>query len=169
MRLQPRPSGHLGGIQLGVGSNGHRRHPHGRLMSAQCQRSGALAEHETSSETRLADGRQVRVDKYRGRVEAVIEASVPVLLRGDNREPASASEVMDAVTHLHAEASQYVEWLQGPDELDLQRLDLVRDFVHVPRAHELLAEISKCPAPRTTTWLWRNPACSGVADALPRN
>ncbi len=124
--------------------------------------SGTISERPTSSEVSLDEQLVLRVDTWRGRPEAVLEVSVPRLLRGDNSLPATVSEVHDAVRELHAQAAEFVRWKDAPDELEVIRLDVVRDFTGVSGGQRLLSELARLPPHRAGTAVHLTRACDGV-------
>jgi len=71
---------------------------------------------------------KLRVDDWRGCLEALVEFSVPRLLTGSNRQGASLFEAHDVLVSAYEEVSDLVGWECSPEALELMRLDLVRDF-----------------------------------------
>ena len=80
------------------------------------------------AETELSSGVKLRVDDWRGCLEALVEFSVPRLLTGSNRQGASLFEAHDVLVSAYEEVSDLVGWECSPEALELMRLDLVRDF-----------------------------------------
>jgi hypothetical protein len=95
---------------------------------------------------------KLRVDDWRGCLEALVEFSVPRLLTGSNRQGASLFEAHDVLVSAYEEVSDLVGWECSPEALELMRLDLVRDFQAAKHeARLLLGGLARVPASRART------------------
>lgn len=124
--------------------------------------TGATSETVTSAEVRVAHGVFLRADQWRGRPEVLMECSIPRLLRGDNTEAASIPDVRRATQTLWDLANEHVRWECEPDDLELMRMDVVRDFQRVPDAIGHLAGLARVPASRATTHPYMAAGSGGV-------
>lgn len=104
------------------------------------------------AETELSSGVKLRVDDWRGRLEALVEFSVPRLLTGSNQQGSSLFETHEVLVSAYQEASDLVDWECSPEALQLMRLDLVRDFGAAKHeARLLLSGLAQVPASRART------------------
>jgi hypothetical protein len=124
--------------------------------------TGELVRRQTSGQTRVDDRFTLYADGLRRRPEAIIEVSVPRLLRGDNRQPASVREVHSLIADLHEAAARWIAWTCSPEEMSLMRVDFCRDIFGVPNPQAVLYELGRVPAVRARTVLHMNQACAGV-------
>jgi hypothetical protein len=90
---------------------------------------------------------QVR-DTPRG-LEAVVERSLPDLMFGHNLIPVTIDQAMVTVADLHRQASSFVNFIDEPHELRIDRLDLDRGFDGVYHPHHLLTHLAQLSVPRT--------------------
>lgn len=117
----------------------------------------------TTSSVMLPGGLEVVVRRGKdGATRAAVEFSVPRRRRGDNTRPATVAETLDTVGKVYASAAEHVEWDCGPDDLELHRLDIARDFEKVLYPGELLDRLARVAAPRTATNAWFTSDCTGV-------
>ncbi len=79
---------------------------------------------------------------------ASFEMSVPKVLRGSNLVAASVPEVKRVVRAVHAEAAAVVDWLDDWPELEVRRIDLVRDVHGVHGIAEILDRLAVVPQAR---------------------
>jgi len=82
-------------------------------------------------------------------LEATMEQSLPVLLYGDNLHPVTLDEAIALVGDLHHQASRWVDFINGPPGLRIDRLDLDRGFDGVNHVHHLLTSLSHLNVSRT--------------------
>jgi hypothetical protein len=107
-------------------------------------------------------GVSVRADERYGK-HITFEVSVPRQRTGSNLRASSPVEVLEAA--IHAETSKYADLLDDWDDLQVSRLDLVRDLHGVP-------DIAQVLGPRVVTGdalgLRENVACrsSGTLNIL---
>ena len=80
---------------------------------------------------------------------AVLEGSIPRLRVGNNLQPASVAETVSALDGLLHESSTFVSWGVTADGLQLNRLDLDRDFHGVPDPSTFLGNLGRLPRRRT--------------------
>jgi len=111
--------------------------------------NGELAECFASSSVRLSDV-TVQVRPGRDGLIAVMEKSLPTLLHGHNVYPVNVTEAIDLVADLHSQASEYVDWIDGPSQLRVNRLDLDKTFQGVRHLPRLLDGLMRVQVPRTT-------------------
>jgi hypothetical protein len=117
----------------------------------------------TSSEDFTSTGIAWRVDQWRGRPEAVFEVSVPRVVRGDNRTPATVAEVFSVLRGFYNEAGRHVDWLCEPHDLGLLRVDCVRSFdgTGAPLG-ALLGALAKIAPERAQSCVYPNNEHTGV-------
>lgn len=124
------------------------------LDSLPVQRRATSGGRATSSgaEVKLQPGVTLSVDDWRHGLEAVLEFSAPRLHYGANDRGATLEHTHEMAAQLYEEAATHVDWLCEVDQLQLMRLDLVRDF-QVPawaaRGH--LTALAQIPAARART------------------
>ncbi len=126
--------------------------------------TGVVTITPTRSESSTAAGWPWSIDTWRKTPELLFEASVPRLLRSDNRLAATVAELHSVLRHLHAEVSQHVKVLCEPEELTLMRLDGVRSFENqsgMPLS-KVLASLAEVPGRRARTCIHVNRAHTGV-------
>lgn len=96
-----------------------------------------------------------------------VEFSAPKLAGSDNVVPLSLDEVRAVVPGVLEEARQYVEWR---DPVQVNRLDVARDFTGVTEPGVLLLGLSSVPLPgRKVRDLYRDPAAGNAQTLFVRN
>ncbi|WP_152605583.1 hypothetical protein [Cellulomonas carbonis] len=103
--------------------------------------TGEVFEVQTSAEFWLPEGYRLRADTRRGGPEARVEFSVPRMLHGDNRLPASPEDVVRVVQKVHSDLSNRLTWMCPAEDLEVVRVDLARDFEAVDGAAALLRDL----------------------------
>ncbi len=111
-------------------------------------RTGEEVEHLTGEYAALTDQIFLNVREYPGGVYAALEFSVPTYLRKHNLQPASLDEAQHAVTALHQQAVALVEWAVSPEDLQVSRLDIVRQFSGITHQGALFEAITQTPCSR---------------------
>ncbi len=105
-----------------------------------------------AAEVDLRPGVVLRVDDFRGDLEAGIEFSVPRLSRGANDRGETLQRAHELTAQLYEEAAGHVDWMCEPDQLELMRVDLVRDFrVPAESARPHLTALAMVPGRRART------------------
>ena len=112
-------------------------------------RRGEFVDIFTSASERLGDTvLQVRATP-RG-LEAAMEQSLPTLLYGHNVHPVTIDEAKALVADLYRRASRFVDFIDGPSGLRIDRLDLDRGFDGVTHLHHLLTSLGHLNVSRTS-------------------
>ncbi|CUR62094.1 hypothetical protein NOCA170040 [metagenome] len=125
-------------------------------------KTGEIAE-QVTSELAGADGVVLNVDLWRSSKPQVrMELSVPRSLRGDNRVPADAGEVLRAVESAREQTSEVVDWLADTDDFVISRVDLARDFIGIRHPSAMLRNLMTVPAHRMTSIAHMTPDGTGV-------
>jgi len=118
---------------------------------------GASAAHEVLPET----GVSVRADERYGK-HITFEVSVPRQRTGSNLRASSPVEVWKAVQAIHAETSKYADLLDDWDDLQVSRLDLVRDLHGVPDIAQVLDRLAQVPSRGKTRQQYNDPRRGGA-------
>lgn len=108
---------------------------------------GVVHERITSNSSPLPDADLLVRHTTRG-MEAVIERSLPNMRWGHNMFALSAGEAVAAITELHDQASQVVDWIDDARQLRITRLDLDRDFSRVTALDAILSGLARLPVRR---------------------
>ncbi|GEL95296.1 hypothetical protein [Cellulomonas composti] len=112
--------------------------------------NGEVHERVTSNTCALPDVDLLVRHTPRG-MEAVLERSLPTLVRGHNITSLDASEAVEAIRYLYEQAAEVVDWADDLGALRITRLDLDRDFTDVTALSPLLYNLARLPARRTHT------------------
>lgn len=98
---------------------------------------------------------------------AFCEFSAPKVMGSDNVRPLDLEEARKAWGKVAEEADEFVTW---PDEVNVNRLDVARDFTDVPELGPLLLGLSSVPVPgRKVRDLYRDPAAGNAQTLFVRN
>lgn len=89
-----------------------------------------------------------RVDTWREGVEAVVEVSLPRYATGHNTDAVSVEHASELIEQIHADTLPDLPWLAAAEELEVMRLDLVRDFTNVVQPAPHLRGLLDVPAVR---------------------
>jgi hypothetical protein len=98
-----------------------------------------------------------------GRPFARIETSLPRVVFGSNIQTVDLYQAFDAVVRLHRLSGQFVSWTGGPEDLTVNRLDLVYDIKGATDPSHLLNALAQVPGQRAgAARRYADPAHSGA-------
>jgi hypothetical protein len=104
--------------------------------------TGELIESFTGEYGQITESVFLNVRQYDGRWYGLMEFSPSAYLRGHNLWPATVAETTRVLTELYSRCEDYVVWTVGVDDIEVTRLDIVRQFHGVSDISTILDAVS---------------------------